>query len=111
MAPFVNEAAWLPTTNARPVQVGPGPTPNPADNEVVIKVAYAAVNPADWKVSQHCIWLTPSAKELFHSSIIQLQDKPNHLTYPFIYGEDIAGTIVQLGSKVTQFKLGQRVIG
>ncbi|KAJ6036893.1 alcohol dehydrogenase [Penicillium herquei] len=89
MAPFVNEAAWLPTANARPVKVEQGPTPNPSENEVVIKVAYAPVNPADWK----------------------MQDGPNHLTYPFIYGLEVAGKIVQLGSQVTQFKLGQRVIG
>ncbi|KAJ5713359.1 alcohol dehydrogenase [Penicillium malachiteum] len=89
MALFVNEAAWLPTANARPVKVEHGPTPNPCENEVVIKVAYASVNPADWK----------------------LQDGPSHLTYPFIYGLEVAGKIVQLGSQVTQLKLGQRVIG
>ena len=60
MTSFMNEAAWLPTANARPIQVGPGPTPNPAENEVVIKVAYAAVNPADWKVS-YILWLTCAA--------------------------------------------------
>lgn len=51
MAPFINEAAWLTSANARPFQVGPGPEPSPSENEVVIKVAYAAVNPIDWKVS------------------------------------------------------------
>ncbi|KAJ5098392.1 alcohol dehydrogenase [Penicillium argentinense] len=33
------------------------------------------------------------------------------LNYPFIFGTDVAGTIVQLGSRVSRFKLGQRVIG
>ncbi|KAJ5641638.1 alcohol dehydrogenase [Penicillium lividum] len=33
------------------------------------------------------------------------------LNYPFIFGTNVAGTVVQLGSKVTQFELGQRVIG
>ncbi|KAJ5629596.1 alcohol dehydrogenase [Penicillium herquei] len=88
-APFVNEAAWLPTANARPVKVADGPKPDPSGNEVVIKVAYAPVNPSDWK----------------------MQDGPTHLTYPFIHGLEVAGKIVQLGSEVTQFKLGQRVIG
>ena len=46
-----NEAAWITAAKARPLQVGPGPNPDPADYEVVIKVAYAAVNPTDWKVS------------------------------------------------------------
>lgn len=33
------------------------------------------------------------------------------LPYPFIYGTDVAGTVAQVGSKVTQFKVGQRVTG
>lgn len=33
------------------------------------------------------------------------------LPYPSIFGSDIAGTIVQLGSSVTRFMIGQRVIG
>lgn len=45
-----NKAAWLPQEKAKSMEVGPGPNPNPAENEVVIKVAYAAVNPVDWKV-------------------------------------------------------------
>lgn len=36
---------------------------------------------------------------------------PPHIKYPFILGLDVAGTIVQLGSNVTRFKIGQRVIG
>ncbi len=35
---------------ANPLKIGPGPTPDPQDDEVVIKVAYAAVNPTDWGV-------------------------------------------------------------
>jgi hypothetical protein len=45
-----NIAAWLPEEKAGALEVGPGPKPTPAENEVVIKVAYAAVNPTDWKV-------------------------------------------------------------
>lgn len=46
-----NKTAWLTAKGARPLQVGPGPVPNPAKNEVVIKVAYAAINPVDGIVS------------------------------------------------------------
>jgi NADPH:quinone reductase-like Zn-dependent oxidoreductase len=45
-----NRAAWLQAEKATPLVVGAGPTPDPSEDEVVIKVAYAAVNPADWMV-------------------------------------------------------------
>lgn len=45
-----NEAAWIPYEKAPAMEVGPGPVPNPAENELVIEVAYAAINPVDWKV-------------------------------------------------------------
>ncbi|KUJ12993.1 putative alcohol dehydrogenase [Mollisia scopiformis] len=85
-----NQAAWQTAIKTRPLEVGPGRTPNPGENEVVIKVAYAAVNPCDFNMQ-----LNPYFD----------------LEYPFIWGVDVAGTVVQLGSKVTRFRLGQRVIG
>lgn len=33
------------------------------------------------------------------------------LPYPFVLGEDVAGTVVALGSGVTRYKVGQRVTG
>ncbi|CAD6446014.1 b9fe396f-29e8-402e-aa0f-fa24a5e3b598 [Sclerotinia trifoliorum] len=84
-----NQAAWTPTENAK-VEVGPGPVPNPKENEVVIEVAYAAVNPMDWKIQDH---------------------DPFNLPYPWIFGADVSGTVVQLGSAVTRFQIGQRVLG
>lgn len=47
---LINYAAWLQAEKANPLVVGAGPTPDPSENEVVIKVAYATVTPADWKV-------------------------------------------------------------
>lgn len=46
-----NKAAWITEKGARPFKVGPGPIPDPAENEVVIKVAYTAINPVDVIVS------------------------------------------------------------
>jgi NADPH:quinone reductase-like Zn-dependent oxidoreductase len=46
-----NEAAWIIAEKAHPMEVRQGPTPNPTENEIVIKVAYAAVNPTDYKVN------------------------------------------------------------
>lgn len=61
-----NQAAWIPTEKGQ-VKVGPGPTPSPRDNEVVIEVAYAAVNPTDWKVcySIHSHILHPINNNVF----------------------------------------------
>ncbi|APA08882.1 hypothetical protein sscle_04g036520 [Sclerotinia sclerotiorum 1980 UF-70] len=90
MSPITNnQAAWAPTENAK-LEVGPGPVPDPKENEVVIEVAYAAVNPMDWKIHDH---------------------DPLSLPYPWIFGGDVSGTIVQLGSVVTRFQIGQRVLG
>lgn len=33
------------------------------------------------------------------------------MTYPWVFGMDISGTIVQLGSGVNRFQIGQRVMG
>lgn len=46
-----NKAAWITEKGARPFKVGPGPIPDPAENEVVIKIAYTAINPVDVIVS------------------------------------------------------------
>lgn len=41
-----------------------------------------------------------------------MQDNPFlNLPYPFIFGNDVSGTVAQVGSAVTKFKVGQRVIG
>ena len=48
-----NEAAWIVAEKANPLEVKPAPKPTPGENEIVIKVAYAAVNPTDHKVSSH----------------------------------------------------------
>jgi NADPH:quinone reductase-like Zn-dependent oxidoreductase len=47
---FKNEAAWIEAEKANPLVVGPAPITSPGENEVLIKVAFAAVNPTDFKV-------------------------------------------------------------
>ncbi len=68
------------------------PTPAPQAGEVLIRIAYASVNPADWKCREG--WLA------------QFFD----YKFPFVVGFDAAGVIAGVGEGVTQYKIGDRVI-
>jgi len=67
-------------------------TPEPGPGEVLIKVAYAGVNPADWK-----------CREGLLARYFDYQ-------FPFIVGFDAAGTVEKIGSGVLAFKPGDRVL-
>jgi len=67
-------------------------TPEPGPGEVLIRVAYAGVNPADWKCREG--WLA----EFFNYK------------FPFIVGFDAAGVIAKLGPGVDDYKVGDRVV-
>lgn len=104
-----SKAAWAVAEKQIPLEVGPGLTEYiPESNEVVIKVHYAAVNPTD-----HLVNLFFLFKRHFQvANRKQMQDDPYvDFEYPWIFGTDVAGEIVELGSQVTRFKIGQRVIG
>jgi NADPH2:quinone reductase len=68
------------------------PTPAPKAGEVLIRIAYASVNPADWKCREG--WLA------------QFFD----YKFPFVVGFDAAGVIAGVGAGVTEYKVGDRVI-
>jgi len=55
----------------------------------VIKNAFVAINPVDWKIQEY---------------------SPAFQNYPDILGRDIAGEILEVGEGVTRLKVGQRVI-
>ena len=85
-----NQAAWLKTGKA-PLEVGAAPYPKAGPGEIIVKNAYVAMNPVDWK--------------------IQFYDPPGFgLNYPEILGRDLAGEVVEVGPDVTRIKVGQRVI-
>ena len=67
----------------------------PKDNEVLLKVRAAAVNPLDW----HFIRGEPS--------IMRMSGKPKAR----IPGVDVAGTVEAVGPKVRQFRPGDEVFG
>lgn len=70
------------------------PTPDIADNEVLIKVKAIGINPIDIK--------TRKGKGM----ALALKDM-----HPIILGWDVSGTILKTGSKVTLFKTGDEVFG
>jgi NADPH:quinone reductase-like Zn-dependent oxidoreductase len=72
--------------------------PAPADNEVLLKIRAASVNPYDW----HFMRGTPYIVRLFAGL---RRPKVTRL------GADVAGQVEAVGGKVTRFKTGDEVFG
>ncbi|KAG2036274.1 chaperonin 10-like protein [Suillus americanus] len=68
--------------------VGPHNIPKPGKDEVLIQVYSAALNPVDYKVQEHGLYIE---------------------NYPAILGEDIAGIVVEVGEGVHHIAKGDRV--
>jgi NADPH:quinone reductase-like Zn-dependent oxidoreductase len=73
--------------------------PTPQDNEVLIKIRAASVNPLDWRLIR--------GKPVFARLITGGLRKPR-LTRP---GVDVAGQVEAVGRNVTQFKPSDEVFG
>jgi NADPH:quinone reductase-like Zn-dependent oxidoreductase len=72
--------------------------PVPKDDEVLIKVRAASINPLDWR--------------LMHGMPLALRIMPRLMKMPTGQpGVDVAGEVTAVGSKVTQFKPGDAVFG
>ncbi|KAI1746383.1 GroES-like protein [Xylaria scruposa] len=91
MAPS-NTCAFLPAARANPLSIGPAPYPTVGKNEIIVKVAAAAINPIDYYIQM-------LGEKLF-----------SWLQYPYSGGSDAAGTVVEVGSEVSRFKPGDRVV-
>ncbi len=87
-----NTAAWLGAKQAK-LEVRPAPYTHPHENEIVVKNHAVAINPVDW--------------------IIQVTGNGVYrwIKYPFVLGEDLAGEVVEVGSAITRFNVGDRVLG
>jgi NADPH:quinone reductase-like Zn-dependent oxidoreductase len=72
--------------------------PVPADNEVLVKVQAASVNPLDWHYMRGSPYLMRLASGLGSPDDIRM-------------GVDFAGTVESVGSSVTQFQPGDEVFG
>lgn len=73
------------------IQVGERPRPEPGPGQVLVKVGAAALNPID-------LYL--------RSGLIAMP-----MAFPYILGCDLAGTVEEVGSGSSRFRVGQRVWG
>ncbi|WP_308222233.1 zinc-binding alcohol dehydrogenase family protein [Microbacterium oleivorans] len=87
-----NTAALMRAPRAR-LTVERMPMPEPAADEVIVRVRAVAVNPVDW--------------------VIQGTGAVTYrwLPAPAVLGSDVAGEVVAVGSQVTRFHVGDRVVG
>jgi NADPH:quinone reductase len=83
-AAFINQ-----TGPPEVIMYGDLPTPKPGRTECLIKVAAVDVNPIDVYIRAGMI--------------------PAKLSFPYILGRDLAGTIIEVGPDVKRFKAGDRV--
>ena len=72
--------------------------PTPKDNEVLIQVHAASVNPADWHIMRGAPFLARLEFGLRKPKISRL-------------GADVAGRVEAIGRNVTQFQIGDDVFG
>jgi NADPH:quinone reductase len=70
------------------VTVGELPTPEPGENEVRVKIAYAGVNPTDWKFCEGAMPMSVPTQ---------------------VFMQDGSGTIDAVGPGVSQSRIGERV--
>jgi NADPH:quinone reductase-like Zn-dependent oxidoreductase len=83
------KAAFLEATGGPEVlQYGDLPDPKAGPGEVVVDIAAASVNGADWKVRR---------------------GEYAALKFPYVLGRDFSGTVSALGEGVTDFKVGDAV--
>ena len=64
-----------------------------ADHQLLVRIHDAGVNPIDWKIRQGYLKRAMPA------------------TFPMTIGQDFAGEVVDVGTAVTQFAVGDRVFG
>lgn len=72
--------------------------PTPADNELLIKVRAASINPLDWHYLRGLPYLIRPSRGVGRPGVTGL-------------GVDFAGTVEAVGKSVTQFKVGDALFG
>ena len=69
------------------------PTPQPKDDEVLVRLSVAGVNPFDWRIADGA-----------------MDGQVGH-TFPLVLGFDGAGTVEAVGSGIKRFAMGDPVFG
>jgi NADPH:quinone reductase-like Zn-dependent oxidoreductase len=87
-----NEAVWL-SAKRGSLEIGPAPVTAPGANEIVVRNRAVAVNPVDRLLPLIGDFIAP------------------WLAYPTVPGSDVAGEVLAVGSAVSRFKVGDRVLG
>ena len=85
-----NIAAWQPEPGAT-LEIKSAPYTSAGENEIVVRNSAISVNPSDW--------------------ILQESPLGDRMEYPMILGNDVAGEVVEVGSGVSRFEVGDRVLG
>ncbi|KAJ4292576.1 hypothetical protein N0V90_009239 [Kalmusia sp. IMI 367209] len=83
-----NQAAWLKEAG-KSLEVSQAPLPTAGAGEIVVKNAAVAINPLDWHMQDHGVFIQQ---------------------WPANFGCDVAGEVYEVGPDVTCFKRGDRVI-
>ncbi|KAK7186253.1 hypothetical protein DPSP01_005076 [Paraphaeosphaeria sporulosa] len=89
MAAPKNQAAFLKEAGT-PLEVADAPVPTAGAGEIVVKNAAIAINPLDWHMQEHGVFIQQ---------------------WPAVFGCDVAGEVFEVGPGVERFKKGDRVIG
>jgi NADPH:quinone reductase-like Zn-dependent oxidoreductase len=87
-----NQAAWM-TAKGQPLTISAAPMPEPRAGEILVRNRAVALNPFDGVVQTLGGIVAP------------------WLSYPAILGSDVAGEVVAVGSSVSRFRPGDRVLG
>ncbi|KAI0163902.1 putative zinc-binding alcohol dehydrogenase domain-containing protein cipB [Xylariaceae sp. FL1272] len=87
-----NQAAFIPDLK-KPLEIREHPYPTPNVNEIVVKTKSVSLNPCDFIFQT----LGPAVFPM--------------IKYPWLMGEDVAGEVVEVGSNVKNFAVGDRVAG